>query len=61
MYAPAGTPKEILARLNTEVAKILALPETRQRLLQLRLRAEQRHARAARRLRGSRSGPSGAR
>ena len=35
MYAPAGTPKEIVARLNAEVAKILALPETRQRLLQL--------------------------
>jgi tripartite-type tricarboxylate transporter receptor subunit TctC len=35
MYAPAGTPKEIVDRLNAEVAKILALPETRQRLLQL--------------------------
>ena len=35
MYAPAGTPKESVARLNAEVAKILALPETRQRLLQL--------------------------
>jgi len=35
MYAPAGTPKEIVARLNADVAKILALPETRQRLLQL--------------------------
>jgi tripartite-type tricarboxylate transporter receptor subunit TctC len=35
MYAPAGTPKEIVTRLNTEVTKILALPETKQRLLQL--------------------------
>jgi len=35
MYAPAGTPKEIVTRLNAEVAKILAFPETRQRLLQL--------------------------
>ncbi|MBN9089662.1 MAG: tripartite tricarboxylate transporter substrate binding protein [Reyranella sp.] len=35
MYAPAGTPKEIVTRLNAEVAKILALPETKQRLLQL--------------------------
>lgn len=35
MYAPAGTPKAIVTRLNAEVAKILALPETRQRLLQL--------------------------
>jgi tripartite-type tricarboxylate transporter receptor subunit TctC len=35
MYAPAGTPKEILTRLNIEVAKILAQPETKQRLMQL--------------------------
>ena len=35
LYAPAGTPKEIVTRLNAEVAKILAQPETRQRLLQL--------------------------
>jgi tripartite-type tricarboxylate transporter receptor subunit TctC len=35
MYAPAGTPKEILTRLNIEVAKIFAQPETKQRLMQL--------------------------
>ncbi len=34
-YAPRGTPKAIVDRLNAEVAKILAQPETRQRLLQL--------------------------
>jgi tripartite-type tricarboxylate transporter receptor subunit TctC len=35
LYTPRGTPKEIVDRLNAEVARILALPETRQRLLQL--------------------------
>src|SRR5216684_5522900 len=34
-YAPAGTPRAIVDRLNAEVTKILAQPETRQRLLQL--------------------------
>lgn len=35
MYAPRGTPKEVVQRVNAEVVKILALPETRQRLLSL--------------------------
>ncbi|MCW5735855.1 MAG: tripartite tricarboxylate transporter substrate binding protein [Enhydrobacter sp.] len=35
MYVPRGTPKDIVDRLNAEVAKILAMPEIRQRLLQL--------------------------
>jgi len=35
LYAPRGTPKAIVDRLNAEVTKILAQPETRQRLLQL--------------------------
>jgi tripartite-type tricarboxylate transporter receptor subunit TctC len=39
MYAPRGTPKEIVDKANAEVAKILALPETRQRLAQLGLEA----------------------
>jgi tripartite-type tricarboxylate transporter receptor subunit TctC len=34
-YAPAGTPRAIVDLLNAEVAKLLAQPETRQRLLQL--------------------------
>jgi tripartite-type tricarboxylate transporter receptor subunit TctC len=34
LYAPAGTPKEIIARLNTEVVKILALPDVQKRLLE---------------------------
>jgi len=33
MLAPAGTPKEIVARLNAEVAKALADPETRDKLV----------------------------
>ena len=33
LLAPAGTPKEILVRLQTEVAKIVALPELHKRFL----------------------------
>jgi len=32
-FAPKGTPKEAIARLNSEINKILAEPETRQKLL----------------------------
>ena len=32
-FAPKGTPKEVIARLNGEINKILADPETRQKLL----------------------------
>ena len=35
IYAPRGTPKAIVDQLNAELAKILAQPETRQRLMQL--------------------------
>lgn len=35
LYAPQGTPKEIVARLNAEVMKVLAEPEARQKLLSL--------------------------
>ena len=35
VYAPAGTPPEIVARLNREFEKILALPETGDKLLAL--------------------------
>jgi len=37
MYAPAGTPKEIVARLHAEVARILRLPENAKRLADLGL------------------------
>jgi tripartite-type tricarboxylate transporter receptor subunit TctC len=33
LVAPAGTPKEIVTRLNAEVVKIKALPDVRQRLI----------------------------
>jgi len=33
LFAPAGTPHEILQRLNAEVAKVLAQPEVRDRLI----------------------------
>ena len=32
VLAPAGTPKEIIARLNTEIVRILGLPDVRERL-----------------------------
>ena len=33
MVAPVGTPKEIVARLSAETAKILSLAEVRERFL----------------------------
>jgi tripartite-type tricarboxylate transporter receptor subunit TctC len=35
LYAPKGTPQPIVNQLNAEMAKIIAQPETRQRLLAL--------------------------
>ncbi|MGD9881721.1 MAG: Bug family tripartite tricarboxylate transporter substrate binding protein [Reyranella sp.] len=35
LYAPNGTPEPIVQLLNSEVAKILAAPETRARMLQI--------------------------
>ncbi|MGB6105581.1 MAG: tripartite tricarboxylate transporter substrate binding protein [Pusillimonas sp.] len=35
LYAPKGTPKDIVMKLNLELQKFLALPETRKRLLEL--------------------------
>ena len=32
IVAPAGTPKEVIERLHAEIQKVLAMPETRQRL-----------------------------
>jgi tripartite-type tricarboxylate transporter receptor subunit TctC len=34
LLAPAGTPREVLARLNTEVQRIVRLPELRKRYLE---------------------------
>jgi tripartite-type tricarboxylate transporter receptor subunit TctC len=35
LYAPAGTPKEIIVRLNQEIVKILAMADVKTRLLDL--------------------------
>ncbi|MBB3178275.1 tripartite tricarboxylate transporter substrate binding protein [Variovorax sp. Sphag1AA] len=35
LYAPRGTPAAIVQKLNAEILKVLALPEARQRLLDL--------------------------
>jgi len=40
LFAPAGTPKPILTRLNQEVVKALALPEMREKLAQTGVDAE---------------------
>jgi tripartite-type tricarboxylate transporter receptor subunit TctC len=32
LFAPAGTPKEVVARLNAEAVRIMGLPEVRDRL-----------------------------
>ena len=34
VFFPAGTPAEIITRLNTEIAKVLAVPDVRKRLLE---------------------------
>jgi tripartite-type tricarboxylate transporter receptor subunit TctC len=35
VFAPAGTPKPIVERLHTEITKILAQPDMKERLAQL--------------------------
>lgn len=35
MVAPAGTPREVITRLNTEIARILDMPDTKERLASL--------------------------
>ncbi|NYT58550.1 tripartite tricarboxylate transporter substrate binding protein [Alcaligenaceae bacterium] len=35
LFAPKGTPKDIVVKLNLELQKFLAMPETRKRLLEL--------------------------
>jgi tripartite-type tricarboxylate transporter receptor subunit TctC len=37
IYMPAGTPKEIVARMNTEIVKILNQPDVQQKLTELGL------------------------
>jgi tripartite-type tricarboxylate transporter receptor subunit TctC len=35
LFAPAGTPPEVIARLNKEIVEIVAMPEVRQRIAEL--------------------------
>ncbi|NYT84515.1 Bug family tripartite tricarboxylate transporter substrate binding protein [Pollutimonas harenae] len=35
LFAPKGTPKDIITKINLELQKFLAMPETRKRLLEL--------------------------
>src|SRR5690606_25294003 len=35
LFAPKGTPKEVITKINLELQKFLAMPETQQRLLEL--------------------------
>jgi tripartite-type tricarboxylate transporter receptor subunit TctC len=40
LVAPAGTPRDIVARLNAEVKRQLDLPETKQRFVELGMSSE---------------------
>ena len=35
LFAPSGTPPEVIARLNKEIVEIVAMPEVRQRMAEL--------------------------
>ena len=35
MFAPAGTPPDIVKRLNTEIVKIINMPDVREKLVGL--------------------------
>ena len=39
MYAPAGTPQPVIARLNAEVTRLLALPDMKEKILSYGLEA----------------------
>jgi tripartite-type tricarboxylate transporter receptor subunit TctC len=39
VYAPTGTPREIVARLNREIARIMQTPETRAMLASMQAEA----------------------
>ena len=49
LLAPAGTPKEIVAKLNAELTRILSVPETRSLLSATGHGGDPRHARGLRR------------
>ena len=56
ILAPAGTPKEIITRLNSEITKLLSLPEVKEQLLAQGAFSVTTHTRA-----GCRPCPSGGR
>jgi tripartite-type tricarboxylate transporter receptor subunit TctC len=35
IHAPAGTPKEIVAKLNTEIVRLMKLPDVKESMLNL--------------------------
>ena len=39
IFGPKGTPKEVVAKLNAEIAKALALPDAKARLVSLDVNA----------------------
>ena len=43
VFAPAGTPPDIVKRLNTEIVKILKLPDVSEKLVGARRRARRQH------------------
>ena len=34
IFVPAGTPKEVVARLNSDIAAVVAMPDVRERMLE---------------------------
>jgi tripartite-type tricarboxylate transporter receptor subunit TctC len=40
LYAPAGVPKDVLARINSETIRVMALPDVREKLAALGLEAD---------------------
>jgi tripartite-type tricarboxylate transporter receptor subunit TctC len=40
LYAPAGLPRDVLARVNAETARVMALPDVREKLATLGLEVD---------------------
>ena len=59
LLAPAGTPKDVIARLNAEANKALAAPDVKRQARHRRHRARRRHAGAVHRLHQQRDGALG--
>ena len=48
ILAPAGTPRDIVARLNGELVKIIAMPDTKEKMQNAGIRADVEHPREVR-------------